>query len=550
MRTVKHILFGFLMAMLFVPMLQNLTKLFTETKLLGAYDLLPKPQPIADSIFSGIYMSRMNDYVEQNIGLRPTLVRINNQLDYSLYRLPHSQGVLVGKDGQLFEEDYITEYLGRNFIGQKTIARKTEQLKFLQDYLKREKNIDLVVVLSPSKVRFYPEDIPDSYEPNRKSITNYQCFIDNFKSKGLKYIDFSSWFVTMKKDAKYPIFPQTGIHWTDYGSLLAFDSLMRYVEAERKIDLPEMITSRIEMSNRARSVDADLWSVMNLMCYIPHPPLAYPVLDIKNHPGKTRPRLLTVGDSYYWNWFYNAVPQKVFSDPEFWLYNRQIYDSKINGTEFTDKTKLKEQVEKRDVIILMVTERFLYTAFWNFTEELYRIYNPKPSAEDILLEYGGKIRLFTEWFKVEIQKAHQLNMSIEAMINRDAGYTYGEEFKKRTNPGRDDYLLLNEILIWSDSAKLENATAEAKALKIDLAQLISRKAAEQYDAEHSAKPTSEVKPGTPQDKMAAIKANKKKIRSDKNWMLSIKKKADERHITVDEMIKIDAEWMYEQDQKK
>jgi hypothetical protein len=550
MRKVKHILFGFLMAMLFFPMLQNQTKLFTEKKLMGAYDLLPKPRPIADSIFSGIYMSRMNDYVEQNIGLRPTLVRLNNQLDYSLYRLPHSQGVLVGKEGQLLEEDYITEYLGRNFIGQKTIARKAEQLKFLQDYLKMQKNIDLVVVLSPSKVRFYPEDIPVSYEPNRKSISNYQCFIDNFNSKGLKYIDFSSWFVKIKKDSKYPIFPQTGIHWTDYGSLLAFDSLMRYVEAERKIDLPEMITSRIEMSTRARSVDADLWSVMNLLCYIPHPQLAYPVLDIKNKPGETRPRLLTVGDSYYWNWFYNAVPQKVFSDPIFWLYNRQIYDSKINGNKFTDKTKLKEQVEKSDVIILMVTERFLYTAFWNFTEELYTIYNPKISAEDILLEYGGKIRLFTEWFKVEIQKAHQMNMSIEAMINRDAAYTYGEEFKKRTNPGRDDYLLLNEILIWGDSAKLENAMAEAKSLNITPAQLISQKAAEQYDAEHSAKPTSEVKPGTPHDKIATIKANEKKIRSDKNWMQSIKKKAYERHITVDEMIKIDAEWMYEQDQKK
>jgi hypothetical protein len=540
MRTLKHILFGFLLVMLFTPILQHLTKLIPEKELQGSFVLLPKPLPIKDSIISGIYMSRMNDYVEQNIGFRPTLVRINNQLDYSLYSLPHSQGVIIGKNGELFEEDYITEYLGRNFIGENTIAKKVARLKFLQDYLKKEKNIDLIVVLSPSKVRYYPEDIPDRFEPNRKSLTNYQCFIDNFNASGLKYINFSSWFEDMKMVTKYPLFPQTGIHWSDYGSLLAFDSIIRYIEVERKIDLPEMVTSTIEMSDKARSSDDDLWRVMNLACYITHPPLAYPVLRIEDHPGKIRPRLLTISDSFYWNWSNNAVPERVFHDPAFWLYNRQVFTSDIKGTKFLDQLNLKEEVEKRDVIILMVTERFLYAAFWNFSEDLYKVYNPNPTAEDIILDYGGQIRRNKDWFMSEIKKAAKMHLSLEAMVDLDAAYVYGEEFKKRTHNGRQDSLILNEVNIWSDSAKLNYASEKAKSLGLNLADMVHRLVVEQYD-QRKGQSTNK-----PEDVELKIKKIELQIRSDKDWLNLVKKKAKERKISLDEMIHIDAKWTYEQ----
>jgi hypothetical protein len=546
MRAAKHILFGFIMVMLFTPMLQSLTKLRHEKGLRGAFTLLPKPRLVIDSIFSGSYMNRMNDYVEQNIGFRPTLIRINNQLDYSLYKISHGQGVVIGKNGQLLEEDYITEFLGRNFIGEKTIAKSVMHLKFLQDYLKKEKNIDLIVVLSPSKVRFYEEDIPDRFKPENRSITNYKCFIDNFNAAGLKYINFSSWFVGMKKKAEYPVFPQTGIHWSDYGSLLAFDSIIRYVEAERKIRMPKMTFSRIDMSDTARSVDADLWSVMNLLCYIPHPSLAYPVIEVKDQPGKTRPGLLTIGDSFYWNWFYNAVPGKEFSDPVFWLYNRQVYSKQINGTMFTDKLNIKEEVEKRDVVILMVTERFLYTTFWNFAEDLYKAYNPNPEAEEIVLDYGGRIRGYTEWFLAEIKKAHQENISIETMIDRDAAYSYGEDFKKKANPSRADSLLLYEVRIWGDSTKVAHAQNTANSLKISLAQMIKQKALEQLQTENGELKPAKANTEAIAEKQAAIKEIEKKIRADKNWLLLVKNKARDRHITLEEMIHIDAEWSYNQ----
>jgi hypothetical protein len=541
MRTVKHILFGFLMVMLFAPMLQHLTNLIPEKELQGSFVLLQKPLPIKDSIISGIYMSRMNDYVEQNIGLRPTLVRINNQLDYSLYSLPHSHGVIIGKDGQLFEEDYITEYLGRNFIGEKTIAKKVARLKFLQDYLKKEKNIDLIVVLSPSKVRYYPEDIPDRFEPSRKSLTNYQCFIDNFNSSGLKYINFSSWFESMKKDAKYPLFPQTGIHWSDYGSLLAFDSIIRYIEVERKIDLPEMVTSTIEMSDKARSSDDDLWRVMNLSCYISHPSLAYPVLRIEDHPRKIRPRLLTISDSFYWNWSNNAVPERVFRNPAFWLYNRQVFTSDIKGTKFIDQLNLKEEVEKRDVIILMVTERFLYAAFWNFSEDLYKVYNSNPTAEDIILDYGGQIRRNKDWFMSEIKKAAKMHLSLEAMVDLDAAYVYGEEFKKKTNNTRKDSLLLDEVQIWSDSSKLAEVSKQTNTNGLSLNEMVSRWVADQYNHKHNGQSTI-----SPSEIEAKIKQIEIQIRSDKDWLNLVKTKAKERKISLDEMIHIDAKWTYEQ----
>ncbi|MEI6748878.1 MAG: alginate O-acetyltransferase AlgX-related protein [Bacteroidales bacterium] len=545
MRTVKHILFGFLMAMLFVPMLQNLTNLFSEKPLQGAFDLLQKPQPIRDSIFSGSYMYRMNDYTEQNIGFRPTLVRINNQLDYCLYKLPHAEGIVIGKEGQLFEEDYITEYLGRNFIGKNTIARKVKCLKFLQDYLKKEKNIDLIVILSPSKVRFYPEDIPNRFKPDRKSLSNYQCFIDNFNSSGLKYINFSSWFAKIKNESKYPLYPLTGVHWSDYASTLAADSLIHYVEAVRNCDLPDMVTRQINLADTASSADLDVWRTMNLLWHIPQPHLAYPVIEFRDGAGKTRPRLLTIADSYYWNWTSFDIPLNVFSNQAFWIYNRQVYTNDVKGTQFTDQLNLKDEVEKRDVILLMVTERFLYTAFWNFTEDLYKIYNPKVSAEDIVMEYGGKIRRNRDWFMDEIRKAGIMHLSLEAMINMDAAYVYGEEFKKKTNPTREDTLLLYEIRIWADSTRLANSTKKAKEMNYNLSEMVRNAAVEQYQSENRG--SAILNPAEVQTKINEIE---QQIRSDKSWLTLVKKKAKERKISLKEMIHIDAEWTYEQNNKK
>ena len=88
--------------------------------------------------------------------MRNIFVRINNQIDYSLFNIPNSEGIVIGKEGYLFEKDYIRTCLGKDFLGKSVIDKKLLRTKFIQEFLKT-KNIDLIIVFEPGKASFFPQ---------------------------------------------------------------------------------------------------------------------------------------------------------------------------------------------------------------------------------------------------------------------------------------------------------------------------------------------------------------------------------------------------------
>ena len=58
------------------------------------------------------------------------------------------------------EYDYIRSWLAIDYPGDSFIEKKLQRTKYVQEYLKREKGIDLVIVFEPGKASFYPEYIP------------------------------------------------------------------------------------------------------------------------------------------------------------------------------------------------------------------------------------------------------------------------------------------------------------------------------------------------------------------------------------------------------
>ncbi len=86
-----------LLALLVIPAIQKEKPFISLKKLEG--DFVPSPQPnfTIDSWMSGEFQEKYNKYLEENIGFRNFLVRLINQIDFSLFRTTHAEGVIVGK---------------------------------------------------------------------------------------------------------------------------------------------------------------------------------------------------------------------------------------------------------------------------------------------------------------------------------------------------------------------------------------------------------------------------------------------------------------------
>jgi len=321
---IKKTLFVLLLLFLFIPLIQQKLHIIYEAPLNGSFSVQEAPYFTYETWLEGNFQDQQQKYVNENFGFRNFCVRLNNQIAYSFFNYAKANGVIIGKDNYLYEENYIKAFLGTDFIGKDSIIDKVQELKKIQDTLK-SKNIDLVVVFAPGKGTFFPEYIPDNYSNEKKSITNYTYYLEEFNKNDIHFLDFNKWFLQMKDTAPYPLYPKCGIHWSKYGELLAADSIIKYIQTIRNINIAEIQFKNIEIPDTTRDTDDDIERGMNLLFDIPDLKMAYPSFKIVTDSNSIKPKVLTIADSYYWGMFNWGLSNKVFNNGQFWFYNQQIY---------------------------------------------------------------------------------------------------------------------------------------------------------------------------------------------------------------------------------
>jgi hypothetical protein len=375
-RYLKQIVFGGIIALLFLPMIQHKFRFYEEIPLKGAYELSSKPELTKKSWFSGKYQEGQDKYIQEHTGFRPGWVRLYNQWNYSFFSIAHALGVIRGKEDYLYEENYIKAYYGMDFLGDQKIQEITRKWKSIQDTLEN-RGIKLAVIFAPGKGSFYPEYIPDHYKSGRKDKINYDVFKKQFIKQGVSYIDMHSWFESMKKSSKYPLFPKTGIHWSVYGQYLAADSIGKYVSSSCKTQTPYLVLDRIIEKNRPERDDNDIGSGMNLLLGIPDLTLAYPEFHPNREPKKEDPKVLMIADSFYWGLYNSNISNSLFNGGEFWYYNEQIYPATFTQETLVKDQHLDEKLKENKVVFLLITDANLYKFGFGFVEMACKEYGIK-----------------------------------------------------------------------------------------------------------------------------------------------------------------------------
>lgn len=389
--TARWILFFVLMLVVAFPFLQHCFSIYESGKLNGAVTLAADTKISLRGWFDGSYQKQKNDYLNDNAGCRSDLVRLNNQVDFWVFNKLHANGVVAGKDDFLYEKMYIDEYNGIDFMGDSLVRAMVYKLKKVQDTLD-QLGKTFVFMYAPSKAWYFPDKFPGSLDMKRSGdTTNYATFRRLGDSVGLRQVDFNGWFMGMKDTSRHVLFSRVGTHWTVYGSLLASDSIIKYMERERKLQLSHLQWNTIERTEKSMRTDADLAEGLNLAINFKKEQFSYPQYDyIKK--DSARPKAIYIGDSFLWTLIENKLMHNINSDWQVWYYFNVAWNEKaLSGQEPSREiVKYNWQNDLRDVdfIITLFTpanfKGFNYNA--SFVEQLYNHYYPDlPNRARVIL---------------------------------------------------------------------------------------------------------------------------------------------------------------------
>ncbi|NQU32814.1 MAG: hypothetical protein HQ521_06230, partial [Bacteroidetes bacterium] len=434
---IRKLIFYFLLIVLFLPIVELNIDLVNEKELKGFYVKKEDVNISFSDWFSGDYQTNKEAFIKDTIGFNKTLTRIGNQLDYALFNVNHTHDVVIGNNDVLYQKMYIDAYYGRDYVGHNTLSNQVQKYVLLQNQL-NEQGIDLFLIITPGKASFFPENIPDNLK-SKKDTTNYNKTIQLLKEKGGKFLDLKSYLLSLNKGSKYPLFPNHGTHWSGYAVTLAADTLFSFLESNTNFDFLEYHTDEGYITEDYRFSDNDIGLALNLLFKNTHQQLYYPEVNFaKSDTSRTIPNVLLIGDSFtqsFWR-FYPYFP-KLFADKSrFWYYNEYVaWPPEFNGRK-VGKLDLHEEINSRDIILILTTEQNLSNFGFGFIEKAYAILTDNNVLNKEKLNYYiNSIKSSPQYLMQIEQKALSRNIPIDSMLFLDARWLYNnyliEYFSKK-----------------------------------------------------------------------------------------------------------------------
>ncbi len=359
-----------LLAIMLVIMVLPLVGSFvpaTRGKPLFGVETTPMKRPSLWRILDHTWQQKAEEAIKQQLGFSNHGVRLINDLNYRCFHYSNAPKLVIGRHDYFFEDIYLDEYMGKDFVGEDTIQSNIFKLKQLQEYF-HQQGQELLLILAPGKARYMPEELPTYVF---KGVhTNYDSYVRELHRQGVDYLDLNAYFSTLKKHSEHPLFSRHGIHWTTYGMWVAADTLQRYIEQRTGMTLPDIVQVGDTLSNAKVDLDFDLEPPMNLLCPLRHETLYFPIMQFML-PTAPRAEALLIADSYAWSLWDHGILQHWFAQTDYWYYNYAVYPNIWEPNICrVQPEQLIPTLQRKDVVILLMTDANLRNFGWDFLDQV------------------------------------------------------------------------------------------------------------------------------------------------------------------------------------
>jgi len=203
--------------------------------------------------------------------------------------------------------------------------------------------------------------LPPESEIDSSNYKNWLYYLNLYQ---IPYLDFRKAFLAAKDSTSAPLFSNQGIHWSTYGAQFALDSVAAYLNSQYGFNGPRRQIDSLVLSENYDAVEYDIESSLNLLCPMPRQKLAY---SSNTFTAGTKPRLLMISDSFFFQLYGSGFANQLFDDPLFYYYHiRALKYSEIDYPEDPTAKSLKQVLDYIDVVCLMAVDINLKDFPWAF----------------------------------------------------------------------------------------------------------------------------------------------------------------------------------------
>ena len=541
-------LFGLLMVFLFSFMIQEHFKPFKTKELMGYFLKPKKPEFRWEWYKNGYFQKSVENYITNNYGFREPIIRLYHQYCWDFYGKEYVSYIYSGKERWLYYGHNIEDYYGTEMYhwypdaeaarqGYEQEVRLLNKVKgVLDDY-----DVTLLTFIAPSKDVIYPEYLPRG-EKDTTTLNPREYFAQRFEETGLPCFEMNEYFLKMKDTCSFYLFPPTGDHW-NFSCVYATDSLLHFMEQQRDLKLPHIEYGN-EWHNTCRIGDdqnRDLEGELNLLRTIKfNPKYAYKERDywVVSDSTTIKPSALFIGNSFLLRTMLYVPPKEVFSDFQFWYYNRVAYQ---------DVDKIIDSVSTFNRLDYLLDAD--YIVWFSSASQMYRA--TEGFAEDAILQLCIGDERFLQR-QNELADSLQLKPSqVEAMMRKNPEAYFpeiaGDGIPTARNPKllEEDYWTKRDIRrqIKRDPDWMTKVSGFMVTQNITLQQTIDQETDNVFygrqlirDTQIDGQAYREV----------LIRQTEQKIINYKEWYDAVKGEAEKRGITVDEAVRLHATYTVDQ----
>lgn len=425
-----------LMVLFVLPIIQQTYHPFKVKKLNGVIVETDKPKLNYNNYKDLSYQTQLERYVSENFGFREPIIRLYNQYLW-LYRKTYSADIVIGKNKWLYGErsiydhyrQVVYDYADSNEAFLKKINTNIERLKRVQDILD-QRGTKLFVLVCPSKDLLYPDHLPEGGQfVMGDGIRAIEYVPNAFADNGINFLDLNAWFQQIKDTVDYPLFPKTGLHWSNIAAAHASDTIIQYMEWLTGKNMPNV---KVGATRPGETVapDNDLEKLLNLMWPIKPNQNYYAKVEAVPDSTAQKLRLVTIGDSFFWNLTQTMPMDELFESHPYWYYFNTVYfDQQYHNVK---EISIIEELDRTDVVMILFTATHLYTISNNFLDRvLFCFTKPNPETlERILEDIMQKMDANSVWLQSLEEQAEQKGQTLDEVKRANALYVYRQNPEK------------------------------------------------------------------------------------------------------------------------
>ena len=428
---IEIVLLSILVLILVIP----ITNVVPFRPLHGVFSKQEKPTFTLSGFKDGSYQKSLEKYINMTYNGRDAAVRIYNQFLWTFFHKKNVGSVVIGKENWLFEPQHVEDYYQSRMYKytddsvemEKKLFTNAKRLFFVQEILK-EYGKTIFVMIEPGKERFYSQFLPENTYKKKKGIVASDYYGYLFDSLHINCFNTLRWFEQIQDSVDFMLFTQTGTHWSNIAATYVFDSLIRYMEYVGNVNLQNVAVDSIYTA-KIKEPDADLEKLLNIEFPIAPTKMKYASLRLLPDSTAKHPRLITIGDSYFWNFTYQIPLKEIFSEYPYWYYNKTIYfDENYNST---NEINLVEQIMSTDFIMLSYCTAQIYELGNGFiSHALVHLCYDDEYVVSVIDKIQKSILADPQWKASLQKKADAQNIPLEQLLKTNAKYVLYSDLDK------------------------------------------------------------------------------------------------------------------------